>query len=190
MKRLLLGLLLAVTALAAPQAITAAPQEVQAMAATQPVGEDFTGIWKYDKPFVDADGTSIMGKIGKPIAKNKLKSKLNKAFKKLKIKERWQELEFDEGGQWRIKILGQSLKGSYTFNPDNESLTLRWRGVPLVKAHYRVNKDRLYLSFDADRLLVFLHFVSGFSDNETLKAISTLSENFNNVMLGFELKRQ
>ena len=50
------------------------------------------GTWQYDKPYVHADGSSLIGKLGKPIAKSKLKKNLDKAFKKLKIKKRWNSL--------------------------------------------------------------------------------------------------
>ena len=40
------------------------------------------GTWQYDKPSVNAQGTSVLGKLGKPLAKSKLKKKLDKAFKK------------------------------------------------------------------------------------------------------------
>ena len=147
------------------------------------------GTWQYDKPYVHADGASLVGKLGKPIAKSKLKKKLGKAFKKLKINKRWNSMTLTDDGMWEMKIMGLPLKGKYTYNPDAERLTLKWNGIPL-KSHTHRDGKKLYIAFDTDRLLVILHLISGMSHSETLKALSFLSQNFRNVMVGFEMKQQ
>ena len=145
------------------------------------------GNWQYDKPYVHADGSSLIGKLGKPIAKSKLKKQLDKAFKKLKIKKRWNSLTLTPEGDWELKVLGVPLKGRYSYYPEKQELTLRWIGIPL-RSHAHRDGKKLYIAFDTDRLLIILNFISGLSSSETLKAISFLSQNFRNVMVGFEMK--
>lgn len=145
------------------------------------------GNWQYDKPYVHADGSSLIGKMGKPIAKSKLKKQLDKAFKKLKIKKRWNSLTLTPEGDWELKVLGVPLKGRYSYDPEKQELTLRWIGIPL-RSHAHRDGKKLYIAFDTDRLLIILNFISGLSSSETLKAISFLSQNFHNVMVGFEMK--
>ncbi|MBQ9586200.1 MAG: DUF4923 family protein [Muribaculaceae bacterium] len=144
------------------------------------------GEWHYKKPYVHADGSSFIGKLGKPIAKSKLKKNLDKAYKKLKIKNRWNSLTLTADGDWEMRVLGLPLKGRYTYDPENESLTLKWNGIPL-KSHAHRDGKKLYLAFDTDRLLMILHMLSGISSSETLKALSFLSQNFSNVEVGFEM---
>ena len=67
--------------------------EIARLAACQVVA----GEWQYSKPYVHAQGTSIVGKLGKPIAKSKLKKNLDKAFKRLKIKNRWNSMTLSTG---------------------------------------------------------------------------------------------
>ena len=145
------------------------------------------GEWQYDKPYVHADGASVMGKLGKPIAKSKIKKNLDKAYKKMKIKKRWSSMTLTEDGEWTMKVLGLSFGGSYTYDPEQEQLTLRWHGIPL-KSHTHRDGKKLYIAFDMDRLLVILSFMSGISSSETLKSLSFLSQNFRNVTVGFEMK--
>lgn len=145
------------------------------------------GEWQYDKPYVHADGASVMGKLGKPIAKSKIKKNLGKAYKKMKINKRWNSMMLTEDGEWKMKVLGLSFGGSYTYDPEQEQLTLRWHGIPL-KSHTHRDGNKLYIAFDMDRLLVVLSFVSGMSSSETLKSLSFLSRNFRNVTVGFEMK--
>ena len=156
--------------------------EINRLAACQMVA----GTWQYNKPYVHADGSSFLGKLGKPIAKSKLKKGLNKAYKKLKINKRWHSMTLNADGTWEMRIVGLPLKGKYDYDPEQEQLTLRWSGIPL-KSHTHRDGDKLYIAYDADRLLVFLHIISGMSHSETLKALSTLSQNYRNVMVGFEM---
>lgn len=147
------------------------------------------GEWQYSKPYVHADGSSLIGKLGKPIAKSKLKKNLDKAFKKLKIKNRWNSMTLTADGNWEMRLLGMPMKGRYTYDPALQRLTLKWNGIPL-KSHTHRDGKKLYVAFDTDRLLVILHVLSGLSHSETLKALSFLSKNFSNVMVGFEMKQK
>ena len=145
------------------------------------------GEWQYDKPYVHADGTSFLGKLGKPIANGKLKKGLNKAYKKLKINKRWNSLTLTADGDWVMRIAGVPLKGKYDYDPAQEQLTLRWNKIPL-KSHTHRDGKKLYIAFDTDKLLVILHIISGMSHSATLKSLSFLSQNYRNVMVGFEMK--
>lgn len=146
------------------------------------------GTWHYDKPSVQAQGASVIGKLGKPIAKSKLKKKLNKAFKKLKINKRWNSLTLTPQGHWTINIAGVNMGGDYTYNPQEDRITLKWHGIPMSSKILRDGK-RLHILFDTDHLLNVLRIISGFSHSETLKAIAFLSQNYSDVMVGFELKQ-
>ena len=146
------------------------------------------GTWHYDKPSVQAQGSSVIGKLGKPFAKSKLKKKLNKAFKKLKINKRWNSLTLTPDGHWTINVAGVNMGGSYSYNPTKEQLTLKWHGLPLKSQVYRDGKH-LHLLFDTDHLLNLLRIISGFSHSETLKALAFLSQNYSDVMVGFDLKQ-
>lgn len=147
------------------------------------------GTWQYDKPYVHAEGSSLIGKLGKPIAKSKLSKNLKKLYKKFKINKRWNSMTLSTDGMWEMRIAGLPLKGRYTYDLESQSLSLKWNGIPL-KSHTHRDGKKLYVAFDTDRLLVILHLISGMSHSETLKALSYLSQNFRNVMVGFEMKLQ
>ncbi|MBP5560859.1 MAG: DUF4923 family protein [Muribaculaceae bacterium] len=146
------------------------------------------GSWKYQKPCVEADGTSLVGKVGKPIAKKKLSKKIDKAFKKIKLDKRWQSFTLNSDDTWEMVILRQKLTGSYSYDPDTESLVLKFYGVP-VRGHAWSKGDRLYVTFDADKLIAVLGFIGGISHSDSLKEIDKLIDNYVNVRVGFEFKR-
>lgn len=145
------------------------------------------GQWQYDKPSIQAQGTSLIGKLGKPLAKNKLKKKLDKAYKKLKIKQRWSSMTLSEDGHWTMTVVGRKLGGNYFFNPTSGCITLNWHGLTINATAKRENKH-LHLLFDTDRLLSIMRLISGLSNNDTLKALAFLSDNYQDVNVGFDLK--
>ena len=148
---------------------------------------DIVGTWQYDKPSVQAQGTSFIGKLGKPLAQSKLNSKLGKAFKKLKINKRWDSLSLTEDGRWTMTIAGKGMSGDYSYSPTKGSITLKWHMVSIT-AQVRRDGKNLHLYFDTDRLLTLMRLLSGLSSNDTLKALAFLSENYSDVKVGFQLK--
>lgn len=147
------------------------------------------GIWQYDKPSVQAQGTSVLGKLGKPLAQSKIKGKLDKAFKRLKIKKRWDALCLTEDGHWIMTVAGQNLRGRYSYSPTRGTITLMWLTVSLT-AQVRREGKYLHLCFDTAKLLTLMRIISGLSDNETLKALAFLSDNYHDVKVGFRLKQK
>ena len=53
----------------------------------------------------------------------------------------------------------------------------------------RDGKKKLQLTFDADKLLSLLSLASKVSDSSALKALSFLLDNYQDVMVGFEMKK-
>ena len=81
------------------------------------------------------------------------------------------------------------MKGSYNYNPDQEKINFKWHGVPLNASLRKDGKKKLHLTFDADKLLSLISLVGRFSDSSAIKALSTLLDNYEDVMVGFELKK-
>ena len=53
----------------------------------------------------------------------------------------------------------------------------------------RDGKKKLQLTFDADKLLSLFSLLSKVSNNSALKALSFLMDHYDDVMVGFELKK-
>ena len=88
-----------------------------------------------------------------------------------------------------------SLKGTYSVNPEDKTVTLRYTvgnkklTVSALTAHVVLSGNELTLLFNADKLLKFLSTVSSISSNTTLKAINKLASEYDGMMLGFDLKK-
>ena len=153
------------------------------------VNRAISGTWKYNGPSVGVSGKNLLAGVAKPIAKSKLKKKLKKAFKKIGLDKVRPEFSFNPDGSCSIGVMGKKLKGNYNYNPDTESISIKWHGVPLNAKLHRDGKKKLHLTFDADKLLKLISLMGRFSDNSAIKALSFLMENYDDVMVGFELKK-
>ena len=65
----------------------------------------------------------------------------------------------------------------------------KWHGIPMTARLKRNGKKKLHLTFDADKLLKLFSLASKVSDSSALKALSFLLDNYDDVMVGFELKK-
>ena len=156
---------------------------------TRQINNAIKGAWTYSGPSVDVSGKNVLSGLGKPIAKSKLKKKLKNAFKKIGLNKARPQFSFDEDGTCAITMLGVSMNGTYNYNPSQEKITLKWHGIPLTARLKRDGKKKLHLTFDADKLLKLFSLVSKVSDSSALKALNTLLDNYNDIMVGFELKK-
>ena len=147
------------------------------------------GEWTYKGPSVDVSGRNLLAGIGKPIAKGKLKKKIKEAFKKIGLDKARPQFTFNVDGTCAIKLLGKSIKGTYNYNPDLDKLSIKWHGVPVNARLKRDSKKKLHITFDADKLLSLLSLASNFSDSSAIKALTMLMDNYEDVMVGFELKK-
>ena len=156
---------------------------------TRQINKLLQGQWTYSGPSVDVSGKNVLSSLGKPIAKGKLKKKLKNAYKKIGLNKARPQFSFNEDGTCAIKLLGISMKGTYNYNPNQDKITLKWHGFPMTARLKRDGKKKLQLTFDADKLLKLFSLASKVSDSSALKALSFLLDNYDDVMVGFELKK-
>lgn len=152
------------------------------------INQTIKGTWKYNGPSVGVSGRNLMAGITKPLAKGKLKKKLKSAYKKAGLDKVRPQFSFNPDGTCAMNLLGGNIKGTYNYNPATEKVTFKWHGIPL-SANLRRDGKKLHLTFEADRMLSLLSLMGRFSDSSAIKAISDLLDNYEDVMVGFELKQ-
>lgn len=156
---------------------------------THQINKLLGGEWTYSGPSVDVSGKNLLSGLGKPIAKGKLKKKLKNAYKKIGLNKARPQFTFNEDGTCAVKLLGMKMNGTYNYNPSQEKITIKWYGIPMTARLKRSGKKKMHLTFDADKLLKLFSLASKVSDSSTLKALSFLLDNYDDVMVGFELKK-
>ena len=145
------------------------------------------GTWKYDGPSVDARGSSFVSRLGKPIAKSKLKKGLKKAYDKLKLKKRWTSFVLTREGRWSITLLGKSIGGQFDYDPATERLVLHGTLLKIEGQAYREG-DHLHVQFEADKFLTLMRLLGKLIHADVLKSLTKLSSNYHDVKVGFDFK--
>ena len=152
------------------------------------VNSSIKGSWKYSAPSVGVSGKNLLAGVAKPVAKSKMKKKLKNAFKKIGLDKARPEFTFNPDGTCTAGLLGTKIKGTYNYNPSTDKVSFKWHGVPM-SANLRRDGKKLHLTFDADKLLKLISLMGRFSDSSAIKAVSDLLDNYEDVMVGFELKQ-
>ena len=67
-------------------------------------------------------------------------------------------------------------------------MALKWQGSPL-RANLKRDGKKLHITFEADKLISLITLMGRFSDSSTIKALTQLLDNYEDVMVGFELKK-
>lgn len=156
---------------------------------TRQINSTLKGEWKYNGPSVDVKGKNLIAGMGKAIAKGKLKKKLKKAFKKVGLDKARPQFAFNEDGTCAIRMLGTGVNGTYNYNPSQDKITIKWHGVPITARLKRDGKKKMHITFDTDKFLSLMSLMGKFSDSSAIKALTMLIDNYDDVMVGFELKQ-
>ena len=156
--------------------------------------ENLAGTWTYVNPGIQLEGDNALKNVSASVAASEMEKKLKEYCAKVGIVEGAFNYTFNSDSTFTNVLKGKTLKGTYSFNPDEKTMELHYGKIGKSKlttmtAHVVLSNDELSLLFDADKLLDFLTKLSAVSKNTTLQALNKLASQYDGMMLGFELKK-
>ena len=151
---------------------------------------DLTGTWVYSGPAVELQSDNLLAKAGGGLASTTMESKMSEYLAKIGIKEGEMSFTFQADSTFTSVVGKRTLKGTYSYQPEEKSLSLKFSRLLNVSAQVNCTSTQMDLLFKSDKLLALLTYLSKKSSNSTLKSISTLAENYNGMMTGLSLKKQ
>ena len=98
---------------------------------------------------------------------------------------------FSEDGSYSCTVKGKTSSGTYTFDSDAKTVTMKSKlGIKIV-AYVTVTGNNMSLVFKADKLMSVLKTVTSAvsSVNSTASTISSIANSYDGLRLGFELKK-
>ena len=98
---------------------------------------------------------------------------------------------FGEDGSYSCTIKGKTSSGTYTFDSDAKTVTMKSKlGIKTV-AYVTVTGDSMSLVFKADKLMSVLKTLTGAASsvNSTASTINSIADSYDGLRLGFELKK-
>ncbi len=144
------------------------------------------GTWNYLEPGVAFASESLLAEAGGEVAATACREQLESAYEKVGITAENTSFTFNEDGSFDAKIVGKDIKGTYTFDEDNQAITLKVLIISL-KGHTKRNASGMSLMFESDKILTLLETICKVSGSKALGAVGSLSSNYDGVLVGFDL---
>lgn len=152
------------------------------------------GTWKYAAPDCQFESDNLLAKAGGEIAAQQVESKMTEICNKIGLQNTTCSYTFNEDGSYTQTLNKRNLTGTYTFNDTDKTITMKTKLGLSFTAQVSISGSSMSLLFKADKLLSLLKTTAGTlstsSTNTALSTLTSLSEQYDGLMLGFELKKQ
>jgi len=160
-------------------------------ATSQNLDMDISGTWEYEGSACNFETSNILKQAGGALVANQVENKFDSYLAKIGIKEGAGSFIFNTDSTYSATLGKAKFSGNYTLDTDSKTVTLTYlKGIGKIKADVEKSSSSLQLLFDADNLLKMLKMINSAANNSTLKALTTLTDAYDGVQLGFELGKQ
>lgn len=155
--------------------------------------ESLEGTWTYSSPAIQLEGDNALKNVAGSVVTSEAESQLKEYCEKIGIVEGQFNYVFNSDGSFTSALKKSTLKGTYTVNSDDKtvelSYTIAGKSAKRITAQATLSGSELALLFDADKLLSLLNTLSSVSGSTSLSAINSLASQYDNVLIGFNLKK-
>ena len=151
--------------------------------------EDLQGTWQYKGAACQFKSEELLQKAGGIALGETMEGKLEKAYEKAGIRTGNFSYTFNHDSTFTCQIGKKELKGTYAYDRSNQILTLSYFGLLNTEVQLSGKKDGTTFLFNADRLLKLVTLLSGYSKSSTLSAVNKVAQQYDGMMLGFDLQK-
>ena len=147
------------------------------------------GTWTYAGPECQFESDNLLAKAGGEVAAKEVEEKIQKVYEKVGMDGC--QYTFNEDGSYSCTVKGKTSSGTYTFDSDAKTVTMKSKlGIKTV-AYVTVTGDSMSLVFKANKLMSVLKTITSAASsvNSTASAINSVADSYDGLRLGFELKK-
>lgn len=147
------------------------------------------GTWTYAGPECQFESDNLLAKAGGEVAAKEVEEKIQKVYEKVGMDGC--QYTFGEDGSYSCTVKGKTSSGTYTFDSDAKTVTMKSKlGIKTV-AYVTVTGDDMSLVFNADKLMSVLKTITSAASsvNSTASTLSSIAGSYDGLRLGFELKK-
>lgn len=145
------------------------------------------GIWNYSGPGCAFMSKNLLAKAGGEMAAVQVEQKLLPYYQQVGISSSNTTITFKEDGTFTAKVGGAPLMGSYTFDEQEQKITLKTL-LFSTNCYAKRELGGISILFEANKLLTILQLASALSSSKDLQTIGELSKNYEGVRVGFDMK--
>ena len=149
------------------------------------------GTWSYVGPDCQLKGDDILKNIGGVAAGEEVEKKMEALYVKTGLNTI--QYTFNEDKTCSYTIKGKKIEGTYEFDSEAKTVTITTGrfGVKTVANVVTLGSNMSFV-FDANKIFSVVKTITGVAStvNTSASAINQLIEQFDGMMIGFELKKQ
>ena len=148
------------------------------------------GTWDYVGPDCQLKGDDILKEIGGAAAGEEVEKKMEAIYAKAGLNTI--QYTFNEDKTCSYTIKGKKIQGTYEFDPEAKTVTIKGRLGVKITAHVVTLGSNMSFVFDANKIFSVVKTITGVAStvNSSVSAVNQLIEQFDGMMIGFELKKQ
>ena len=149
------------------------------------------GTWNYVGPDCQLKGDDILKNIGGETAGEEVEKKMAPIYEKAGLNSI--QYTFNEDKTCSYTIKGKKVEGTYEFDAEAKTITIKAGKLGIkTTAHIVTLGSNMSFVYDADKILSVVKTITGAASglNASASTVSKLLEQFNGMMVGFELKKQ
>ena len=152
-------------------------------------GNSVVGTWVFVAPECQFESDNLLMKAGGEAVSAKIEQKLEPVYNKIGLDSCM--LVFNADSTYTLQLKRATSNGTYSFDAESKTLTLKTKVGVSVKAHVEVQGSTMSLQFNADKLMSALQALTNLVSkiNSTASAVNSLADNYDGLMLGFELEK-
>ncbi len=149
------------------------------------------GTWNYVSPDCQLKGDDLLKNISGDAAGAEVEKKMGPIYEKAGLNTI--QYTFNEDKTCSYTIKGKKVEGTYEFDPEAKTVTIKAGKFTVKTTAYVVTLgSNMSFLFDADKILSVVKSITGVASglNATASTVSKLLEEFDGMMVGFELEKQ
>ena len=171
-------------------------KDILSGAVKQVVGDKATteasliGTWDYVGPDCQLKGDDLLKNIGGDAAGVEVEKKMVPIYEKAGLNTI--QYTFNEDKTCSYTIKGKKINGTYEFDKEAKTVTIKGKLGVRITAHIVTLGSNMSFVFDADKILSVVKTITGVASglNTSASTVNKLLEQFDGMMVGFELKKQ
>lgn len=148
------------------------------------------GNWVYDGSAVELKSNNVIKNAGGKLATSTIEDNLDKQFSKVGIEKGTAVFNFQADSTFTVILKNKTQKGKYSIDKSNSKMDLTFAGKATLSGEYTISNDQMTLTFDADKLVTVVSYISKMANNSSLNTLNSLLSSFDDVRTGFTLTKQ
>lgn len=150
------------------------------------------GTWTYTGPAVALGGDNALKDITGSVASKEIEKKLESYCDKIGLKEGAMSFTFKSDSTFSCLFKKKTFNGTYSLNESEKTMVLKFGNMGKMSSfssYVTLSSDQLDILFNADKMFTLLNKLSTLTNNSTLKLADSVASQYDDLKVGFELKK-